>query len=91
MFRPSPKRRSLRSAPSRIGAPALPSALMAIPDGARRALSRQLEDRRQQRWSDLRDFQIRYRGTFAYITGVISDHHSAMPLFRLRYLGSPHQ
>ena len=64
---------------------------MAIPDGAHRALSRQLEDRRQQRWSDLHDLQIRYRGSFAYITGVISDYHSAMPLFRLRFLGSPHQ
>jgi hypothetical protein len=59
---------------------------VAIPDGARRALARQLDERRQQRWPDLGDLQIRYRGDFAYIAGATSQDHQ--PLFRLRYIGS---
>jgi hypothetical protein len=62
---------------------------VAIPDGARRALARQLEDRRQQRWPDLRDLQIRYRADFAYVSGATGDDQHPLPLFRLRYLGSP--
>jgi len=64
---------------------------VAIPDGARRALTRQLEERRQQRWPDLGDLQLRYRANFAYVTGATIDDHDPQPLFRLRYLGSPHQ
>jgi hypothetical protein len=62
---------------------------VAIPDGARRALSRQLEQRRQQRWPDLRDITIRYRSSFAYIAGATADDQHPLPLFRLRYIGSP--
>jgi len=62
---------------------------VAIPDGARRALARQLEDRRRQRWPDLRHLQTRYRADFAYVATTIDD-HDPQPLFRLRYLGSPH-
>jgi hypothetical protein len=62
---------------------------MPIPDGARRALSRQLEDRRQQRWPDLGDLQIRYRANFAYVAGATIDDDTPQPLFRLRYIGSP--
>jgi hypothetical protein len=63
---------------------------VAIPDGARRALTRQLEERRQQRWPDLRDLHIRYRANFAYVAGATTDDPDPQPLFRLRYLGSPH-
>jgi hypothetical protein len=63
---------------------------VAIPDGARRALTRQLEERRQQRWPNLRDLQVRYRADFAYVAGATIDDHDPQPLFRLRYLGSPH-
>jgi hypothetical protein len=62
---------------------------VAIPDGARRALSRQLEQHRQQRWPDLRDITIRYRASFAYIAGATADGEHPLPLFRLRYIGSP--
>jgi hypothetical protein len=62
---------------------------VAIPDGARRALSHQLEQRRQQRWPDLRDITIRYRASFAYIAGATADDEHPLPLFRLRYIGSP--
>lgn len=61
---------------------------MPIPDGARSALSRRLEARRQQRWPELSKLAIRYRDLFAYIEGTTSEDDS-LPLFRLRYLGSP--
>jgi hypothetical protein len=63
---------------------------MPIPDGARRALARRLDLRRQERWPDLVDVNIRYRGSFAYLDGVTAEHDS-LPLCRLRYLGSPHE
>jgi hypothetical protein len=62
---------------------------MPIPDGARRALARRLDIRRQERWPDLLDISIRYRGSFAYVEGV-TRHDGSLPLCRLRYLGSPH-
>jgi hypothetical protein len=62
---------------------------VAIPDSARRALARQLEQRRQQRWPDLGDLHVRYRGDFAYIAGATADDEHPLPLFRLRYLRSP--
>ena len=36
------------------------------------------------------DLQIRYRADFAYVTGTTIDDTRPAPLFRLRYLGSPH-
>jgi hypothetical protein len=62
---------------------------MPIPDGARRALARQLQDRRQQRWPQLHDLQIHYRASFAYIATAATDDENPLPLFRLRYIGSP--
>lgn len=62
---------------------------MPIPDGARRNLTRRLDARRQQRWPELLELSIRYRSSFAYIDGTTSDDN--LPLFRLRYLGSPDQ
>ena len=61
---------------------------MPIPDSARRALARRLDLRRQERWPDLRELTIRYRGSFAYIDGTTADDDS-LPLCRLRHLGSP--
>ena len=61
---------------------------MAIPDTVRRALTRRLEARRQERWPELAELAIRYRGSFAYVEGTTSE-DEAMPLCRLRYLGSP--
>jgi hypothetical protein len=63
---------------------------MPIPDSARRALARRLDIRRQERWPDLLDINIRYRGSFAYVEGVTADDGS-LPLCRLRYLGSPQE
>jgi hypothetical protein len=63
---------------------------MSIPEGARRALARRLDLRRQERWPELVDLNIRYRGSFAYIDGATAD-DDTLPLCRLRYLGSPHE
>jgi hypothetical protein len=63
---------------------------MPIPDAARRALARRLDLRRQERWPELLDLNIRYRGSFAYLDGTTAEDDS-LPLCRLRYLGSPHE
>ncbi len=63
---------------------------MPIPDGARRSLARRLDLRRQERWPELVDLNIRYRGSFAYVEGVTAEDES-LPLFRLRYLHSPQE
>lgn len=63
---------------------------MPIPDGARRALARRLDLRRQERWPELLDLNIRYRGSFAYVQGTTAEDDS-LPLCRLRYLGSPQE
>ena len=60
---------------------------MAIPETARRALARRLDLRRQERWTDLTELTIRYRGSFAYIHGTTDD--DPLPLCRLRYIGAP--
>ena len=61
---------------------------MPIPDGARRALTRRLDLRRQQRWPELDDIKIRYRAAFAYIDATTAA-TDTLRLCRLRYLGSP--
>jgi hypothetical protein len=63
---------------------------MPIPESARRALARRLDLRRQERWPELLELTIRYRGSYAYIAGTTTEDDSE-PLFRLRYLGSPHE
>jgi hypothetical protein len=60
---------------------------MAIPEPARRTLEAGLEARRHQRWKDLQDLNVRYRGDYAYITGTDTD--GPLPLCRLGYHGSP--
>jgi hypothetical protein len=61
---------------------------MPIPDSARHTLARRLDHRRQERWPELVDLNIRYRASFAYIEGATAD-DDTLPLCRLRYLGSP--
>jgi hypothetical protein len=62
---------------------------MTIPDNTRRVLTLRLGEHRQHRWPALDDLTIRYRGSFAYINGATNN--DSLPLFRLRYLGTPHQ
>ncbi len=63
---------------------------MTVPDTTRRALSRRLDEHRQQRWPQLDKLTIRYRSGFAYIGGVAAN-DDPLPLFRLRYLRSADQ
>jgi hypothetical protein len=46
-----------------------------------------LLDHAERNWPQLTKVQARYRGSFAYITGVLSGGEQ-IPLFRLRYGGS---
>jgi hypothetical protein len=63
---------------------------MPIPDSARRVLARRLDQRRQERWPELLDLNIRYHGSFAYINGVTAT-DDQLPLCRLRYLSAQHK
>ena len=48
----------------------LPQRLMAIPDNTRRVLARRLDTHRQQRWPNLTELSIRFRGHFVYLTSL---------------------
>ena len=43
---------------------------MAIPDNTRRLLARRLDTHRQQRWPNLTELSIRFRGHFVYLTSL---------------------
>lgn len=58
-----------------------------IPPGARQCLSRRLRARSTQRWPALIDIRLRFRGSFAYVDGVLAD-DEVVHLCRLRYQGS---
>lgn len=60
---------------------------MAIPEATRRSLGQRLQIRRRERWPQLTDLSVRFRGSFAYVDGVTAN-DDALPLFRLRYGGS---
>lgn len=60
---------------------------MPIPEATRHSLAYRLNLRRQERWPDLTELTVRYRGSFAYVAGVTTDGET-LPLFRLRYGGS---
>jgi len=64
---------------------------VAIPDQTRSVLARRLQQRRRERWPDITGLNVRYRASFAYITGTTTEDDEPMPLFRLRYLGSADQ
>ena len=58
--------------------------VMAIPDTTRRLLTRRLNAHRQQRWPNLTDLDIRYRGDYVYLT-TTDFTGDPMPLCRLTY------
>lgn len=60
---------------------------MQIPASTKTSLAQRLERRRQERWPQLASVQVRCRGRFAYIAGVLSDGET-LKLLRLRYAGS---
>ena len=57
---------------------------MAIPDNTRRLLARRLDTHRQQRWPNLAELDIRFRGDFVYLTSTDFT-GDPMPLCRLTY------
>ena len=57
------------------------------PESTKNSLRYRLIMRTRDRWPQLTDLTIRYRGQYAYINGELSD-GTTMPLFRLRYGGS---
>ncbi|MGH3305701.1 MAG: hypothetical protein ACRDOK_29360 [Streptosporangiaceae bacterium] len=61
----------------------------AIPESTRSSIIVRLLDHAGTNWPQLDKVQARYRGSFAYITGVLPDGEQ-IPLFRLRYGGSAH-
>src|SRR6516225_3371612 len=61
----------------------------AIPDSTRSSIILRLLDHAEKNWPQLTKVQARYRGSFAYITGVLPGGEQ-IPLFRLRYGGSAH-
>lgn len=61
---------------------------MPIPQSAREALLHRLEARRRGRWPKLSGITVRFRGSYAYVEGVLRGGGS-LPLCRLHYHGSP--
>jgi hypothetical protein len=61
----------------------------AIPESTRSSIILRLLDHAERNWPQLAKVQARYRGSFAYITGVLPGGEQ-IPLFRLRYGGSAH-
>src|SRR5260370_40769252 len=61
----------------------------AIPESTRSSILLRLLDHAEHNWPQLAKVQVRYHGSFAYITGVLPGGEQ-IPLFRLRYGGSPH-
>ena len=61
----------------------------AIPASTRSSILLRLLDHAEKNWPQLKKVQARYRGPFAWITGVLPDGEQ-IPLFRLRYGGSAH-
>src|SRR5580658_2636470 len=61
----------------------------AIPESTRSSILLRLLDHAEHNWPQLAKVQARYRGSFAYITGVLPGGEQ-IPLFRLRYGGSAH-
>jgi hypothetical protein len=60
-----------------------------IPDSTRSSLTQRLVARQRERWPQVRDLNVRVRGQFAYVDGVMPD-GDVWHLFRLRYGGSAH-
>ena len=60
----------------------------AIPESTRSSILLRLLDHAEKNWPQLDKVQARYRGSFAYITGVLPG--SERVRVRLRYGGSAH-
>jgi hypothetical protein len=59
----------------------------AIPESTKISLQQRLSEHARKHWPQLAGVQVRYRGTFAYVSGQLND-GEVLPLCRLRYGGS---
>lgn len=58
------------------------------PQSTKDSLTQTLQRHAREHWPQLTDLQVRFRGQFAYIDGTTVEDEHALPLCRLRYLGS---
>ena len=58
-----------------------------IPASTKTSLHQRLLARQRERWRELADVQVRFRGRFAYVDGELAG-GEVLPLCRLRYLDS---
>ncbi len=61
--------------------------MAAPPISTKTSLQQRLSAHARQRWPQLDDVEVRFRGAFAYVTARLPD-GDGMPLMRLRYGGS---
>src|SRR5262249_56539689 len=57
-----------------------------IPDSTKTSLHQKLSQRQRERWPQLKEVTLRFRGRFAYVDGVLPN-GDVLPLCRLRYGG----
>jgi hypothetical protein len=62
-------------------------AMPTIPESTKVSLQQRLSEHARTHWPQLHGVQVRYRGTFAYVSGQLDD-GEVLPLCRLRYGGS---
>lgn len=58
-----------------------------IPDSTKTSLLQKLTRRQRERWPQVKEVKLRFRGRFAYVDAVMPDGEH-WPLCRLRYGGS---
>jgi len=61
--------------------------MAAPPESTKTSLQQRLNEHAADRWPTLARLNVRFRGTFAYIDGQLTD-GDRLPLMRLRYGGS---
>lgn len=59
---------------------------MQIGESVRASLIARLQARQRERWPQLDEIRVRFRGPFAYVDAVVEG--EVLPLCRLRYTGS---
>jgi hypothetical protein len=60
------------------------------PDSTKSSLAYRLHARARDRWPQLTTVEVRHRGNFSYVDGLLTD-GTITKLCRLRYNGSAHQ
>lgn len=78
--------RARRSQPAQVFERSPSRSRSPIPDSTKTSVWQRLEERRRERWPQLKEVKLRFRGRFAYVDGVMPD-GEVWPLCRLRYGG----